>query len=141
MGWTKSWKEEVISLPDATKMALDKLSKNKDGFFLMVEGAQIDWAGHDNDADYLITELLDFDKTIGVALDFAANNAETLVIVTADHETGGFTLSTDDGDYNKIKPTFSTALDTRQLWCLYLPKDLEKKTLAASTKTRQYLKK
>ena len=95
-------------LPDATKMALDKLSKNKNGFFLMVEGAQIDWGGHDNDTDYLITELLDFDKTIGVALDFAAKNAETLVIVTADHETGGFTLSTDDGDYNKIKPTFST---------------------------------
>ena len=95
-------------LPNVTKMALDKLSKNKNGFFLMVEGAQIDWGGHDNDTDYLITELLDFDKTIGVALDFAAKNAETLVIVTADHETGGFTLSTDDGDYNKIKPTFST---------------------------------
>ena len=95
-------------LPNATKMALDKLSKNKNGFFLMVEGAQIDWGGHDNDTDYLITELLDFDKTIGVALDFAAKNAETLVIVTADHETGGFTLSTDDGNYNKIKPTFST---------------------------------
>jgi alkaline phosphatase len=74
----------------------------------MVEGAQIDWGGHDNDTDYLITELLDFDKTIGVALDFAAKNTETLVIVTADHETGGFTLATDDGNYNKIKPTFST---------------------------------
>ena len=121
-------------------MALDKLSKNKNGFFLMVEGAQIDWGGHDNDTDYLITELLDFDKTIGVALDFAANNGETLVIVTADHETGGFTLSTDNGDYNKIKPT-SLPLDTLQLWCLYLPKDLEKKTLVASTKTRHYLKK
>jgi len=95
-------------LPNVTKMALDKLSKNKDGFFLMVEGAQIDWGGHDNDANYLITELLDFDKTIGVALDFATNKGETLVIVTADHETGGFTLSKDNGDYNKIKPTFST---------------------------------
>ena len=95
-------------LPNVTKMALDKLSKNKDGFFLMVEGAQIDWGGHDNDANYLITELLDFDKTIGVALDFATNNGETLVIVTADHETGGFTLSKDGEDYNTIKPTFST---------------------------------
>jgi alkaline phosphatase len=95
-------------LPNITKMALKKLSKNNNGFFLMVEGAQIDWGGHDNDTDYLITELLDFDKTIGVALDFAAKNAETLVIVTADHETGGFTLATDDGNYNKIKPTFST---------------------------------
>ena len=95
-------------LPDATKLALEKLSKNDKGFFLMVEGSQIDWGGHNNDADYLIEELLDFDKTIGVALDFAKKNGETLVIVTADHETGGFTLSTDGGDYNKIKPTFST---------------------------------
>ncbi len=95
-------------LPDATKLALSKLSKNEKGFFLMVEGSQIDWGGHDNDAQYLIEELLDFDKTIGVALDFAKRNGETLVIVTADHETGGFTLSTDGKDYNKIKPTFST---------------------------------
>ncbi len=95
-------------LPDATKLALEKLSKNEKGFFLMVEGSQIDWGGHDNDADYLIEELLDFDKTIGVALDFAKHNGETLVIVTADHETGGFTLAADGKDYNKIKPVFST---------------------------------
>jgi len=95
-------------LPNATKLALEKLSKNEKGFFLMVEGSQIDWGGHDNDADYLIEELLDFDKTIGVALDFAKQNGETLIIVTADHETGGFTLSSDGKDYNKIKPTFST---------------------------------
>ncbi|MBK5213347.1 MAG: alkaline phosphatase [Flavobacteriaceae bacterium] len=95
-------------LPNATKLALEKLSKNEKGFFLMVEGSQIDWGGHDNDADYLIQELLDFDKTLGVALDFAKQNGETLVIVTADHETGGFTLASDGKDYNKIKPTFST---------------------------------
>lgn len=95
-------------LPKATQLALEKLSKNEKGFFLMIEGSQIDWGGHDNDADYLIEELLDFDKTIGVALDFAKQNGETLVIVTADHETGGFTLATDGGDYNKIKPIFST---------------------------------
>ncbi|QAA81732.1 alkaline phosphatase [Aequorivita sp. H23M31] len=95
-------------LPKATELALAKLSQNEKGFFLMVEGSQIDWGGHSNDADYLIEELLDFDKTIGVALDFAKKNGETLVIVTADHETGGFTLSTDGGNYNKIKPTFST---------------------------------
>lgn len=95
-------------LPNATQLALDKLSKNEKGFFLMVEGSQIDWGGHDNDADYLIEELLDFDKTIGVALDFAKKNGETLVIVTADHETGGFSLSSDGKDYNKINPTFST---------------------------------
>jgi len=95
-------------LPDATKLALEKLSKNEKGFFLIVEGSQIDWGGHDNDADYLIQELLDFDKTLGVALDFAKQNGETLVIVTADHETGGYTLASDGKDYNKIKSTFST---------------------------------
>ncbi len=95
-------------LPNATKLALEKLSKNEKGFFLMVEGSQIDWGGHDNDADYLIQELMDFDKTLGVALDFAKQNGETLIIVTADHETGGFTLASDGSDYSKIKPSFST---------------------------------
>lgn len=95
-------------LPNATKLALQKLSKNPKGFFLMVEGSQIDWGGHNNEADYLISELIDFDNTIGTALDFAEKNDNTLVIVTADHETGGFTLATDGGDYNKIKPLFST---------------------------------
>jgi alkaline phosphatase len=95
-------------LPDATKLALDKLSNNKAGFMLVIEGSQIDWGGHDNDADYLITELLDFDKTIGVALDFALQNGETLVLVTGDHETGGFTLAADKNDYNIIVPKFAT---------------------------------
>lgn len=95
-------------LPKATQLALDKLSQNQKGFFLMVEGSQIDWGGHSNDAEHLIAELLDFDQTLGVALDFAKKNGETLVIVTADHETGGFTLAADGSDYNKIKPLFST---------------------------------
>lgn len=95
-------------LPEATQLALTALSTNKEGFFLMVEGSQIDWGGHNNDAPYLIGEMLDFDRAIGAALDFAEKNGETLVIVTADHETGGFTLAADNKDYNKIKPTFST---------------------------------
>lgn len=95
-------------LPKATQLALDKLSKNEKGFFLMVEGSQIDWGGHSNEGEYLVEELLDFDKTLGVVLDFAKKNGETLVIVTADHETGGFTLAADGKDYNKIKMSFST---------------------------------
>jgi|SRR5690554_323954 len=94
-------------LPRATQLALDKLSRNKDGFFLVVEGSQIDWGGHANDAPYLILELLDFDEVVGVALDFAEQNGETLVIVTADHETGGFTLAGND-NYNDLNPVFST---------------------------------
>jgi len=100
-------------LPDATAMALDHLSQDEDGFFLMIEGSQIDWGGHANDSEYLISEQLDFDQTIGLALDFAEKNGNTLVIVTADHETGGLTLSSTPlegggADYNKITPTFST---------------------------------
>lgn len=84
---------------------------------MMVEGSQVDWGGHANDADYLISELIDFDEAIGKALDFAEKNGNTLVIVTADHETGGFTLSStpkerEDGtsysDYSKVSGTFST---------------------------------
>ena len=92
-------------LSEATTLAFNKLSKNEKGFFLMVEGSQIDWACHDMDIDYLIDEQLDFDKTLGVVLDFAKQNGETLVIVTADHETGAFALAMEDNDYNKIIPT------------------------------------
>ena len=108
-------------LPQATQLALEDLSQNDTGFFLMVEGSQIDWGGHANDAEYIITEVADFNKTIGIALDFAEKNKNTLVVVTADHETGGFALSSTDNndhtysDYNKITPTFSTGGHTATL--------------------------
>jgi len=101
-------------LPEATSLALEQLSKDKDGFFLMVEGSQIDGFAHDNEADNLIAEVLDFEKAIAVALDFAEKDGNTLVVVTADHETGGFTLSEkkDEETGHKIPqelgPTFAT---------------------------------
>ena len=79
-------------LPDATEMALSMLEKKDKGFFIMIEGSQIDWGGHANDASYVIDEVVDFDNAVGKALEFAAKDGETLVIVTADHETGGFGL-------------------------------------------------
>ena len=94
-------------LQEASILAVKRL-KNENGFFLMVEGSQVDWGGHDNDAPYLIAELIDLDDTIGILLDFAQKDGETLVIVTADHETGGFTLAAKNDDYNTIVPTFST---------------------------------
>ena len=108
-------------LPNATKAAIKYLSASEHGFFLMVEGSQIDWAGHDNDADYLIAEILDFNKAIKVALDFAEKDGNTLVVVLADHETGGFSLPSSAGyedeesDYNSIKPTFSSKGHTASL--------------------------
>jgi len=107
-------------LTQATRQAIEYLSQDPDGFFLMVEGSQIDWGGHENNADYLISELIDFDDAIGVGLDFAQKDQNTLVVVTADHETGGFTLSAEMiqsvdtsmmgtySDYDEISPTFST---------------------------------
>ncbi|NND88537.1 MAG: alkaline phosphatase [Flavobacteriaceae bacterium] len=95
-------------LAKATSLGLNHLGQNKKGFFLMVEGSQIDWAGHSNEVEYLIAEQLDFDETVGIALDYAEKHGETLVIVTADHETGGFTLAAKSGDYDTIEPSFST---------------------------------
>jgi alkaline phosphatase len=95
-------------LPESVKESLRLLSEDKDGFFLMVEGSQIDWAGHDNDIKYLIEEVLDFDKAIGIALDFAQQNGETLVIVIADHETGGLTIPGGNLSTGEVTATFST---------------------------------
>jgi len=104
-------------LPDATALGIQFLNKDETGFFMMAEGSQIDWGGHDNDADYLVSELIDFDEAIGKALDFAEKDGNTLVIVTSDHETGGFTLGsqtktrangTTYSDYSEIGMKFST---------------------------------
>lgn len=80
-------------LPASTKKSIQILSRNPKGFFLMVEGSQIDWGGHQNDTRYLIEEMLDFDKAIGEAVQFASQEGHTLIVVTADHETGGFAIT------------------------------------------------
>ena len=94
-------------LPEATSIALKNLENTK-GFFLMVEGSQIDFACHNNDSTYLVNELADFNNTINVALEFAKENKNTLVIVTADHETGGLTIIDPEGRYTKTEFHFST---------------------------------
>ena len=95
-------------LPVSSGKAIEILNKSKKGFFLMIEGSEIDGAGHANAADTLIDETLDFDKAIGVALDFAKNDGNTLVIITADHETGGVTITGGDKQTRKVKLDFST---------------------------------
>ncbi|WOD45113.1 alkaline phosphatase [Hwangdonia lutea] len=95
-------------LSQATQLGIEYLSKNDHGFFLMVEGSQIDWGGHANDSEYIVEEVKDFSKVIGEVLDFAEKDGNTLVVVTADHETGGYTLASENGNYNKIKGSFST---------------------------------
>ena len=96
-------------LSDATSLALKSLSNNNgNGFFLMIEGSQIDFAGHNNDSTYLINEMRDFNDVINIVLDFAENNKNTLVVVTADHETGGLTMTDPEERYTKTNFNFST---------------------------------
>lgn len=92
----------------ATRTAINVLQNNKKGFFLMVEGSQIDWAGHEGNAQFIVEETLDFDRAVGVALDFASKNRETLVIVTADHETGGMVVLNGNYETGMVKAEFTT---------------------------------
>lgn len=80
------------SAAKATVHHLDTLAAGG-GFMLMIEGSQIDWGGHANNADYIISEMLEFDKVIGYITSWAEQNGETLVVITADHETGGFSIN------------------------------------------------
>jgi len=95
-------------LAKAFQKTVNILSQQKDGFMMMVEAAQVDYGGHANDLPYLVTEVLDFDSLIADVLRFADTDNETLVIITADHETGGLTLM--DGDMRKgyVSGHFST---------------------------------
>ncbi|MDO6654694.1 alkaline phosphatase [Anaerobacillus sp. 1_MG-2023] len=90
--------EDAPSLEEMTDAALNRLSEDKDGFFLMVEGSQIDWAGHDNDAVAAMSEMEDFEKAYAAAIEFAKKDKHTLVVTTADHSTGGFAMGR-DGEY------------------------------------------
>ena len=79
------------SLAEMTAKAIEVLSKDKDGFFLMVEGSKMDYAGHANESNALITEFLAFDKAVGVAMDFAKKDGNTTVIVVPDHGNSSIT--------------------------------------------------
>lgn len=92
----------------ASMKALDLLSQNKNGFFVMLEGSRIDDCGHWNDIPALMNEVFDFDQTIGKVLQWAEKDGETLVIVLADHETGGLTLLDGDIKSGFVKGNFST---------------------------------
>ncbi len=79
-------------LQNAAQVALDYFEQNDAPYFLMIEGSYIDWGGHAENAEMVITEAVDFDQTIGRVLDKTATSSNTLVVVTADHETGGVSV-------------------------------------------------
>ena len=95
-------------LPVAKKTAINILSKNDKGFFLMVEGSQIDWGGHASSTVFIVEEMLDFDRAIGKALEFAAKDGETLIVITADHETGGMAITGGIMEQGIVKAGFPT---------------------------------
>lgn len=99
-------------LPEGVRTALKTLSQDEDGFFLMVEGSQIDFACHSHDSVNMIEETVDFSKAVQVALDFAKADGNTLVVVTADHETGGLTMVDPAGHYSNVSFNYSTTSHT-----------------------------
>ncbi|AXI08131.1 alkaline phosphatase [Oceanobacillus zhaokaii] len=82
---------EEPSIAEMTETAIDVLEEDKDGFFLVVEGSQIDWAGHDNDAAWAMSDVAAFEEAVEKAIDFAKKDKKTLVVVAGDHDTGGMT--------------------------------------------------
>ena len=99
-------------LPRAVKTALRTLDDAENGFFLMVEGSQIDFACHGHDSTWMMDEMLDFNYAVKVALDYAKEKGNTLVVVTADHETGGLSLPDPQGKYTNVVFNYSTGSHT-----------------------------
>jgi alkaline phosphatase len=85
----------------------------------MVEGSQIDWAGHANSTIYVVEEMLDFDRAVGKALEFAAKDGETLVVITADHETGGMAITGGSFAEGTVTAAFPTHHHTSTMVPIY----------------------
>lgn len=95
--------DKVPSLAEMTEKALEILSKDENGFFLMVEGSQVDWAAHANDAVGMITEYIAFDDAVGKVMEFAKKDGNTAVVIMSDHGNSGFTIgSYDCPGYDKL---------------------------------------
>lgn len=92
------------TLKEMTDKAISVLEKDNDGFFLMVEGGQIDWAAHDNDAGTVLHEMIKFSEAINAVMDWMEGRDDTLLIVSADHETGGFGFAYSRNDLPEGKP-------------------------------------
>lgn len=84
--------QEQPSLEEMTRVAIEALSHQENGFFLMVEGSKIDWGAHNNDLPAALFDFLAFDKAVGAAMDFARKDGQTLVLIMPDHQTGGLSI-------------------------------------------------
>jgi alkaline phosphatase len=95
------------ALADMTAKAIETLSRNEKGFILMVEGSMIDWGAHEQNIEYVVSEMRDLDNAVGVALNYASAKGNTLVVVTADHETGGLTITGGDLALHSMETKFA----------------------------------
>ncbi|URJ58323.1 alkaline phosphatase [Paenibacillus polymyxa] len=99
------------SLAEMTSKAIDVLSKNDKGFFLMVEGSKVDWAAHANDPTGIISDVLSFDDAVKVAVDYAKQNPNTVVVAVTDHGNGGLTIGSIDTTSNYDKTPLASFID------------------------------
>ncbi|NUQ40725.1 MAG: alkaline phosphatase [Calditrichaceae bacterium] len=102
------------TLAEMAAKAIELLRGNANGFFLMVEGSQIDWGAHDNLLDYVVREMLAFDEAVKVGLEFAREDRRTLVLVTADHETGGLAINDGSLDGKELEAGWTSGHHTGQ---------------------------
>lgn len=100
------------SLGDLTKIAINRLKQNENGFVLMIEGSQIDWAGHDHKSKELLSEMKDFSTAISEVLNFANVDGNTLVVITSDHETGGMSIIEGSRDADSLTLAYTTTHHT-----------------------------
>ncbi|RNL82274.1 alkaline phosphatase [Sinomicrobium pectinilyticum] len=106
-------------LPEVTGIALEYFENANKPFFLMVEGSYIDWGGHAKDPEMMVQEVLDFDKTLGIALDYVEKHPNTLLVVTADHETGGAAI----GKFYDTDPKTGKPVENPQKVAVYFITD------------------
>lgn len=102
---------EQPSIAEMTSKAIEVLSRNEEGFFLMVEGSKIDWAAHANDPIGIISDVAAFDEAVGVALEYAKKNQDTAVVSVTDHGNGGITIGNIDTSRNYDKLPLSHFID------------------------------
>lgn len=100
-----------LSLAQMTGKAIELLSKDSDGFFLMVEGSKVDWAAHANDTIGILSDTLAFDKAVGVALEYAKKSQDTIVISVTDHGNSGISIGSHATDANYSTLPISTFID------------------------------
>jgi alkaline phosphatase len=133
-GLPRAWDRDETAplLAEMTSLALRTLNRNTAGFFLMVEGSQIDWASHRNSVPGVISEMEEFITAIQVVLEFAKNQGDTLVIVTADHETGGMALGRDNIYTWNPKPLHGVTNTPKKMTDDYLASDRSLSSIVAA---------